>query len=322
MKNIVLTLVAFLCSNFLFSQNSLGKSDDLGRIVISSYIPEQVEGISDITMQFLTNKLDQIITNAGLSGGDSRFIITPSISVLNKEVTSTAPTMIALTLNISFYIGDGIDGTKFSSYTTTVKGVGLNETKAYISAIKNVKINDPGYVSFINKGKTKIIEYYNSKCDFLIKQAQSIASSDRYDEAIYRLVQVPDVCKDCYNKAMDAVSPIYKAKIDKECKLLLTKANILWAASQDLNAASSISDILNQLDPNSSCYPEVQKLVAEVSKRVNDLEQREWNFKLKEQQDNIDLRKASIQASRDIGVAYGNNQPKNTYNFSTIRTWW
>lgn len=322
MKKLIFSLTAFIFSNLAFSQNNLGKSDDLGRIVISTYVPDQVEGISDITMQNLANKLDQITTNSGLGGGVSRFIITPSISVLNKEVTSTAPTMIVLSLSITFYIGDGIDGTKFSSYTTSMKGVGNTETKAYLSAIKNLKINDPGYAAFIDKGKAKIIEYYNSKCDFLIKQAQSIASRDGYDEAIYSLVQVPDVCKDCYNKAMDAVAPIYKAKIDKECKILLTKAKSIWAAGQDLNAASSISDILTQLDPNASCYYEVQKLVAEVGKRVKELDQREWNFKLKEQQDEVDIRKATIKAARDVGVAYGNNQPKISYKFSTIRTWW
>jgi len=322
MKKIIITLIAFLLTNFAFSQNNLGKPDDLGRIVISAYIPEQVEGISDITMQNLANKLNQITTSTGLGGGESRFIITPSISVLNKEVTSTTPTMIALALNITFYIGDGIDGTKFSSYATTVKGVGVTETKAYLSAIKNINTNDPNYISFVNKGKAKIIEYYNSKCDFLIKQAQSIASRDSYDEAIFYLVQVPEVCKDCYNKAMDAVAPIYKAKIDKQCKILLTKAKSIWAAGQDLNAAYSVSDILTQLDPNSSCYSEVLKLVTEVGKRVKEIDNREWNFKLKEQQDEIDIRKATIKAARDVGVAYGNNQPRISYNISTIRTWW
>lgn len=322
MKKSIGLIIMLFCTLFAKSQNKLGKTDDLGRIAITSFITDQVEGISEITAQSLENKLDQIVTNAGLGASDSRFIITPSVSVLNKEITSTTPAMYVLSLNVTFYIGDGIEGTKFSSYSVSTKGVGNTETKAYLAAFKNIKVNDPGFNTFIDKGKTKIIEYYNSKCDFLIKQAQTIASQDKYEEAIFNLVQIPDVCKECYTKAMDAVAPIYKAKIDKQCKILLTKAKSTWAAGQNLDAASQIGELLAQIDPNASCYPETQKLVAEVGKRVLELDKREWSFKLKEQQDEVDIRKATINASRDIGVAYGNNQPRVIYNYRTIRTWW
>lgn len=42
---------------------------------------------------------------------------------------------------------------------------------------------------------------------------------------------------------------------------------------------------------------------------------------MKQYNDNIDIAKEKIKAYRDIGVAYGNNQPKTitTYN---IRGWW
>ncbi len=47
---------------------------------------------------------------------------------------------------------------------------------------------------------------------------------------------------------------------------------------------------------------------------------RDENFqlKLKEQQDNVNIQKATIKAARDIGVAYGKNQPRNNYNVSFI----
>jgi len=58
---------------------------------------------------------------------------------------------------------------------------------------------------------------------------------------------------------------------------------------------------------------------SDTAKRVKELDQREWNFMLKQQQDQVDLEKASIKAVRDIGVAYGTHQQPVTYN---IRTWW
>lgn len=47
---------------------------------------------------------------------------------------------------------------------------------------------------------------------------------------------------------------------------------------------------------------------------------RDWKMQLKEQQDNVDIKKTTIKSIRDIGVAYGNGQPKAiTYNVSG---WW
>ena len=58
-----------------------------------------------------------------------------------------------------------------------------------------------------------------------------------------------------------------------------------------------------------------------MTKRIKEIDQREWDFKLKEQQDVVDLEKATIQAARDIGVAYGENQPDVVYE-TAIYYWW
>ena len=91
------------------------------------------------------------------------------------------------------------------------------------------------------------IKLKNQK-DFLIKESQVLATQNKYDEAISNLMQVPDVCKDCYTKSMDAVVPIFITKIDKECKIQITKAKAIWASGQNMEAASQISEILNQID--------------------------------------------------------------------------
>jgi hypothetical protein len=40
---------------------------------------------------------------------------------------------------------------------------------------------------------------------------------------------------------------------------------------------------------------------------------------MKQQQDDVDIQKATIKAARDIGVAYGNNQPDVVYK---VYGWW
>ena len=79
---------------------------------------------------------------------------------------------------------------------------------------------------------------------------------------------------------------------------------------------------MGTIDPSSSCYEDAQNLASKIAKRVKELDQREWDFKLKQQQDNVDLQKAEIKAARDIGVAYGQNQPKTITTYNVVGWGW
>ena len=321
MKKILLSLLMIIGYN-AYSQNTLGKSDDAARITLAAYVPQQIDKMPDAARSILANKLNQIVTQNGMGGAanNERFIITANVNVISKDLTATAPPMTALVLEVTLYIGDGFVGTKFSSTSISVKGVGESETKAYISALKGISPTNSNIQSFVGNGKSKIIEYYNSKCDFIIKEAQTLVSQNNFEEAIFKLTSVPEVCKDCYDKCMDAVGPIYQKQIDRECKSKLMEANTAWNAAQDSYGADTAGGILAQIDPNASCYKEALALSNKIAQRIKEIDQRDWKLQLKEQQDNVDIQKATIKAIRAIGVAYGNGQPKTvTYN---VRGWW
>lgn len=317
MKLIILSIL-FIAGIGVYAQNTAGKSDDAARITLAAFVPQQIDNMPDAARSLLANKLSQVVIQNGLGGkaSNERFILTANINVLTKDFTPTSPPMEALTLDITFYIGDGIEGTKFSSVSTTVKGVGDNETKAYLSALKNLKTSDPAYQSFIETGKTRIMEYYNSKCDFIIKDAQTLADQNKCEEAIYKLSVVPDICKACYDKCMDVVPKIYKQQIDRECKLKLADASTIWAANQTVEAANEAASILSTIEPGASCFNEVKVLSNKIASRIKELDVREWKYVLKEQTQESER----LKAIRDIGVAYGNGQPKSiTYN---VHGWW
>ena len=321
MKKILLSILVIIGFN-AFGQNTVGKSDDAARITLAAYVPQQIDKMPDAARSILANKLNQIVTQNGMGGAanNERFIITANVNVISKDLTATAPPMTALVLEVTLYIGDGFVGTKFSSTSISVKGVGESETKAYISALKGISPTNSNIQSFVGNGKSKIIEYYNSKCDFIIKEAQTLVSQNNFEEAIFKLTSVPEVCKECYDKCMDAVGPIYQKQIDRECKSKLMEANTAWNAAQDSYGADIAGGILAQIDPNASCYKEALALSNKIAQRIKEIDQRDWKLQLKEQQDNVDIQKATIKAIRDIGVAYGNGQPKTvTYN---VRGWW
>jgi hypothetical protein len=365
-KLILLFLIIGLTTNSIKAQNKKGKADDLGRIIINTYVSPQVEGLPPSAKRMLNNKLSQIVSKNGMGGSslNPRFIITPNITVLTKDITATAPPMHTYTLEITFYIGDGIEGTLFASTSMELKGVGTTETKAYIGALKRINPKNPIFKDFIEEGKTKIIEYYNSKCDFIQKEATSKADKKEFDEAIAGLLAVPEVCKECYMACQNLSVEIYKKKLENECteniqKAIVAKTNNKWdeAASlltkilPDVSCFDDAQKLLKEIEDHrcaeyigkakgawaamdsdaaakwlveisadSKCYDEAVALGNEIKTKLKKDEDKEWEFTLKKQQDNVDLQKATINAVRDVGVAYGNNQPKTvTYN---TRSWW
>jgi len=210
-KTIQLIILVFLLNAVTQAQNDEGKLQDEGRISITAYVPQQVENIPLSALDLLTNRLQMVITKNGLStsNGIPRFIATAHVSVLSKEITPTAPPMHALTLEVTFYLVDAYEQTVFSQTTTTLKGVGKNETKAYIAAVKNIRANDGRLKNWLERGKEKILEYYNTQCDFILKQAETLAGLEQYDEAMYLLSSVPLVSLECYNECMEKLPEIY-----------------------------------------------------------------------------------------------------------------
>ena len=319
-------LVAMALMNIaLQAQNSLGSSDDVARIALASYVPQQIEKMPEEARSLLQNKLNQVASQNGMGGNskNERFFITCNVAVLTRDITPSVPPMTALTLEITLYIGDAVDGKKFSTVSKSIVGVDQNETKAYIDALRKLKPTDPAIKNFVEEGKAKIIEFYNSQCDFIINEAKSLAGQGKFDESLSKLSSVPTVCKDCHHKIHGLVPGIYQQKIDNECKKILTQANSVWKSKLNLEGADAASKLLKNIPPGSSCAGDADRLVDEISKRVFELDKREWDFKLQVYQDGVDLEKAVIQAARDIGVAYAENQPDVIYNYeTTVLLWW
>lgn len=324
MKNIILYVACAIFSTFItYGQNTGTKTDDYGRIAIAAYVPKELGGLKEPAQKALKNRLDRIISKNGLGGAsfNQRFILTAKVQKLSTVKVPSTPPVYNYEIEVTFMIGDAIEGTIFSSLSTTIMGMGNTESAAEISAIKKIKEANPEYQKFIDEGKKKIIDYFNAKCDFYLKEAQTLSAKAQHAAAIAMLFTIPDVCKDCYNKAMDAVGPIYKQQIDLQCKKDLLESNSVWSTNQDYYGAEQASAFLAKIDPNSSCYADAKVLTDKMAKRIKEIDQREWAFQLKQQKDDVDIRKAEIKSARDIGVAYGENQPETitTYNISS---WW
>jgi len=358
MKNIKsLTLVVLLFTAFTIqAQNNLGKSDDVARIAIAPIVGN-IPDMPPAAERILLNKMGQIASKNGMASAGNRFIMYPHVSIMSQDITPTAPPMHAYNLDITLYIADNITQTIFSSTTIALKGVGKNPNKAYIGALKMLNYKRPEVKTFIQDGKDKIVEYYNSKCDFILKDAESLAGRKEFDEAIYTVMSIPDICKDCYMKGKDVAITIFKQKLENECMQNIADARAAKAQDDYDLAASYLSGILpdvscysdaqgllkeiedhrcaialgkakgawssgnsrdagrwlGEVASDSKCYNEAMALGNEIKAKLKADDDREWDFKVKVQNDIVDIEKLAIKAVRDVGVAYGENQhPTNT----------
>ena len=276
------------------AQNDLGKADDLGRIVLSPYVVSNAN-IPQFAEKVLNNKLQQIAAKNGVGGTaiEKRFVITANMMEMSKDFTATAPPMIALTVAPTIYIGDAITGTLYSSCELDgVKGVGKNETQAYLNAIKNINVNNPAVVECINQGKQKIIEYYNSQIDFLLAEAESMVQCQQFDEAIVKLACVPEVCKDAYMKAYNKIGEVYQKKIDLEGDVLYNEAYAQWNTAKNEESAEKVVELLAQINPLSAAAKKGRTLVksveshyAAIAARRREIEERNWAFKMQQYND-------------------------------------
>lgn len=215
---------------------------------------------------------------------------------------------------MNLYIVDAYAKTIFSSTSLTVRGLGETENRCYLNAISHMPLQSPQLTQFIAEGKQKIIAYYDHEGEAIIKKAEALAQQKNYEEAMFWVSLIPQQSKH-YDAALKTGVSIYQRYVDNQCNINLAKARSAWAAEQNSFGAVAAGEFLANILPDAKCYGEAMELYKEIKGKVLD----DWKFEMKQYQDGVDLEKMRIDAMRQIGVAYGNNQPNKEVNIEFIR---
>ena len=123
---------------------------------------------------------------------------------------------------------------------------------------------------------------------------------------------------DCYSEVSDLLEQISLGI----CSKYIGEARGYWANRDSRSAGQSLANI----NSNSPCYQESLSISNEISGFLDERERRDWELDYEKYKDNLNIsnRKldneaSRIQVARDIGVAYGENQPKNVTYSPIIR---
>lgn len=284
---------------------------------VAIVVGEQPEAMSEAATSVLKNQLSRIATASGLDTDFQfcRFILTARIDVLDKSVLPGPPMQVSYNLGVTFYMADVDTRTKFSSAYVEVNGVGTNETKSLVNAFRNLNAGNRQVAELLKSGKQKIMSYYDTRYNDILKEADRYAALQEYDKAIALAVSVP-ACSKGGDEALRKGMAIYGKYRDKYNQALLTRARTIWAAGQGYEEAVEAGKILSAIDPEAACYDEAAALAAEIKQQVR----KDIDFEMREKHaDAVKLEELRIKAVHDIGVAYGRGQQPQTTNLTWLK---
>lgn len=309
-------LLVYLClSANVYADNLVDSTIPIKSIVVDESIPEE-------SAKFLESRIEQILTRNGCasSSSTSRFYLAAKSSIISKGIVQTTPVKISLRMEVHFYLGDVISNKLYESASVTVAGVGISETKAYSSAFQKISSQNVQVQEMLTKAKNEIISYYNNQYETILSKAEYLSSLNKYDEAIAALMEVPEVCRNPYEKCLSKASEIYQLKIDYDAEMLILKALNIWASEQNSNGATEVMKLLNLIDPKTKHFKKVTELRNEISSKLDEQTRQEWEMEIRKYEDSQLFKRSIVEACKEIGVAWGNHQPQNVTK--NIKTWW
>ena len=278
---------------------------------------QQGEPVSTEISNMLMAQLETGLSLNGMvvNGDYSQFFITGKFTNFIKDVTSTVPAKTTVNTLLTLSIGDLASQTIYASQSFELRGVGESDTRAFMMALRKLNRNNKDLTAFATKGKKQIVDYFDRNYKSIISKASRASSLRHYEEALYYITSIPE-CSKGYAEAAPVTERIFKLYIDYTGKKLLAEARAAWAASPDSAGAEKAFASLIQIDFESSAYPDAEALAREISK----ITQRNWDFENREKYNNeIELRRSTIEAARAVGVAYGSHQQPTTTNIMWMR---
>lgn len=291
-------LIAFVFGIYCFS---IGQEVCIGVVV-----PTEEQGYTEAQSSLMLTKLENLCVQNGVSPYyvPNGFVLYPVIDIFSDEVVEGGMQSIYsvkayLTLSVR-----RMGGVVVASTTKTISGAGKTRQKAMTSLIQSINASDPTYSQFLSQAKHNIATFYVEHCADIVSLAEHQAAIHDYKGAIALLYSVP-VDAPCYKEVTGKMVAYYKQYQSQLCNSIKMEVEAAVAVHDYDEAAS----LLTQIDPSSDCYNYAMKQFKQIENEVSKLEQRNWNYKMKQHDDNVAIQKQIIKAAGEVAKAYYSSTP-------------
>jgi len=305
-KTALLKLFLLSCIHSVYSQES-ATNDYLGKISLYVVQIENSERLKEAQRSKLESKVMSIATKNGVAGtgfGGS-FLLYPKFEIYNENVVEGMQNMTVLDIELNLFIKQKSNNAVFSSYNKTFRGTGNSKDQAINNAISQINPNDASAKAFIEEGKNKIIQFYNSKCNDIILEADRYAGMNDFRMALAILTSVPIEATPCYEKIRDKSIRVYKLYLQKQCQsvMLLAKSQIAG------NQYSAGLRTLATIDPTSNCYKEAQATIQATEGKIDADELKRWEQEKERLKITAEAEKAQWNAVTSVATSFFQETP-------------
>lgn len=257
----------------------------------------------------LMMKMNQMVTANGMGASSLRYALVPNIVVVDKQATGTIPVQFIVSLEVSFYVLDVTEEIIVAETSFTTRGIDRMEHKAVIQAINQIASRSPQVKTFMERSRSKIIDYYTTRIPALLQKAQSLADREQYNEAIALLAAVPESV-DEYPLVAEQMSAIYKKSLDQTAVGAIQQAKGAIA----LKNYEEAFEALQKVNPLSSYSKEafamiesVHQQLAEEERQQKEEEMRRYEDQLRQneqaRQDAVALQRLQLETAREAGAS-------------------
>jgi len=252
----------------------------------------------------LKNRINSAIAKVGYGGegGNPRFILGPNISLLSQNLTGTAPTIYANTYEMNFMVVDVVTETVFASYSIEAKGVGDSPEKAFISALRNVDLQNSSFNNFLAEAENKVIDFFEQNCSKMLAEAQASAGMRNFEEAYSILNSVPPDATSCFTEIQGKKQEYFQLTLNLNCAELLNKMRAELGKFNDASASGFNAEAMGYyalIDKQSDCYSDAQKEYDKYVSKLNPKAKRDWEMEQRRYEDEIEMTKQDRAAKRD-----------------------
>lgn len=279
-------------------------------ITVGLIVPEQQAEIDNKAFRLLETKLKTVMSANGVTSEvNGSFVLYPVVNIIeNKLIEGGLKNMYAVELEMSLFIRQLTAQTEFGSCSKTLKGSGRSLSEAIRNAFTTIKSQDNVYSQFLAQSKERIADYYLKNRSNILNQANQLASTQQYEQALALLITYPQTLEGA-GEVQQAAIGIYKKYQNKICTQLISSAK----GAVSLQDYPEAIRLLSGIDSESVCYADALKLMKQVewTIKANQKEEKEFEKMILEQEANLEGKR--IDAIKEIAVAYTKNQPQITY---------
>ncbi len=272
-KNICISALCIVGSYGANAQNTLNSKQLIG---ITPMVCNELNFPTDAN-KAITQKLIQISTKNGFGSTSGAFIITANPVITSKQATATAPSQYIVDVDMSIFVVNVADELIIGEITVPLKGIDRLENRAFMSAVRSLKSNDPTIRNFMEQTRAKIVDYYVTQSPGLLDKAGALAQQGEYKKAMSILSSIPTFT-DVYPAVLELMNDVHSKQIELNTTQLMqtAKAEII---DEDYPAAMST---IASVDPASPNAKEAYAMLDEVSKKFEKYKEKQNESERKE----------------------------------------